>query len=154
MSEPTVIFDTIRAERHFPYARHRLFRAWSDPLARQRMEPTPHGMQMVYDRTDFRVGGYEQSRLLQNAKEVARFHQHFVQIIEDALIVFSVTVFVENQAVTCSQTAIEFFPQGIGTTLNCTEQVAWLHGQNMRSGHEDGWNTLFDRLNVVLGNFG
>lgn len=154
MSELAVVFDTIRTERHFPYARHRLFRVWSDPIARKRLEPTPPGMEIVYDRTDFRVGGYEQSRLLQDGKEVARFHQHFVQIVDDALIVFSVTVFVENQAVSCSQTAIEFSSEGVGATLTCTEQVAWLHGQNMRSGHEEGWKTLFDRLTAVLGHWG
>lgn len=147
---PTAVHDTIAVSRVFKASPARVFAAWSDPESRQKWEPTPVGMKMIYEKYDFRPGGQEQSELRQGDASLADFETRYLDIIKDQRIVSTVAVTADGRVMSCSLQTLEFQPEGTGTRLICHEQAAWLNGMNMRSEHEGGWALLLDRLTAVV----
>jgi uncharacterized protein YndB with AHSA1/START domain len=147
---PTAIHDTIAASRVLKAAPARVFAAWTDTEARKKWEPTPEGMEMVYENSDFRIGGVERSEMRQGGAAVASFEIRFLDILEDQRIISTVMVRAGGAVMSCSLHTIEFQPEGSGTRLICHEQVAWFNGMNMRSEHEGGWALMLDRFTAVV----
>lgn len=145
-NKPPIIHDTIKAERLLKASPSRVFAAWTDHEARRRWEPTPEGMTMEYDGHAFEVGGHEKSRMKKDGEILAEFDTRFIDIDGERRVVSSVFVSAGGSAMSCSHHTAEFNAEGEHTRLICHEQVAWFHGQNMRSEHEDGWSELLDRL--------
>ena len=142
---------TIQVERVYPHSVSAVFSCWSDGEARRKWEPTPEGMEMEYEGScDFKVGFVERSRMVKDGEELAGFETRFVDIVPDSRIVSTVRVLANDATVSASQHTIEFFAEDGKTRLRCTEQVAWLHGQDMQAEHEGGWSTLLDRVGEVL----
>ncbi|MEZ7812776.1 MAG: hypothetical protein ACI9O0_000814 [Paracoccaceae bacterium] len=123
-----------------------VFAVWADTAHRFEWEPTPEGMQTHYLNFDFRVGGVETSEMRQESAVAAQFVTRYLDIVPDYRVIFSVTVLVEDVAVTCSQNTIELVPNGTGTTLHCHELVVWLHGHDLRPEHQRGWKLMFERM--------
>lgn len=148
---PIAIHDTIAVSRVLKASPARVFAAWTDPESRKKWEPTPEGMEMIYENFDFRPGGQERSEMRQGDTTLAGFETRFLDIVTDQRIVSTVAVNAGGAVMSCSLHTIEFQPEGTGTRLICHEQVAWFNGMNMRSEHEGGWAVLLDRLAAVVG---
>ncbi|MBO0334772.1 SRPBCC domain-containing protein [Sneathiella sp. CAU 1612] len=147
---PTAVHETIAVSRVFKAAPTRVFAAWTDPESRKKWEPTPEGMEMIYENFDFRPGGLERSEMQQDGTTLVGFETRFLDIVADQRIVSTVAVNADGGVMSCSLHTIEFQPEGTGTRLICHEQVAWLNGMNMRSEHEGGWAVLLERLAAVV----
>lgn len=143
---PAIVHDTIKAERLLKASPARVFAAWTDHEARRRWEPTPEGITAEYDGHDFRIGGYEKSRMSKDGQILVEFETRFIDIVDCSRVVSLVRAVAGGNAMSCSQHTAEFRAVGEQTRLTCHEQVAWFHGRNMRAEHEGGWSVLLDRL--------
>ncbi len=147
MAETTAVHDTIRTTRVLRAAPEAVFGAWADPDTHRHWQPAPEGMRYEYDRHDFTEGGVEHCALMQGDQVFARFVNRYIAIETNRRIIFSVRAELPDGSVaSVSQHTIEVTPEGEGSRLVCTEQVAWTGGVSRRSGHEAGWATLLDRL--------
>ncbi len=147
---PIAHHDTISVSRVLKAAPARVFAAWTDTESRKKWEPTPEGMEMVYENFDFRAGGVEHSEMRQDGAIVAAFEIRYLDVLEEQRIISTVMVSVGGAVMSCSLHTIEFRPEGSGTLLICHEQAAWFGGMNMRKEHEGGWALMLDCFTEVV----
>ena len=147
---PRAIHDTITAERQFRAAPAAVYKVFTDPALRSKLEPAPEGFEMVYDQINFTVGGIENGEMRQHGQTLATFEHRYLEIVPDRRYLFTVKVIANGQIMSCSKNTIEFLPQDGGTLCVCTEHVSWLHGASMRTDHEGGWNGLLENAAGLL----
>ena len=70
--------------------------------------------------------------------------------MEDGRIVFAYTMAREETRISASLATVELVPEGNGTRLRFTEQIALLDGGDTAAEREAGWRGLLDRLAVEL----
>lgn len=114
------------------------FRQWS----------VPAGEAMVYDEADFREGG----RYRCGSPEALEFHAEaeYARIVSEQLVVCTETVRTEQQALATSVVTWEFEPDGEGTRLTVTAQVASFVGQGMIDGTHAEHTKALEQLEQFL----
>ena len=145
MSGRNVHHDTIRIERRYAAAPGRVFRAWAKPEARERWFVREEGWESEYAQ-DFRVGGRESGWFRHPGGERYVNETLFQDIVPDARIVFAYTMARGEDRISASLATVELVPDGTGTRLLFTEQVALLDGGDNAKDREEGWRGLLDKL--------
>jgi uncharacterized protein YndB with AHSA1/START domain len=150
MKSPAVVHGTFAIERLYEASPVRVFAAWADPELKGRWFVGPEGWTLVKRELDFRIGG---SELLHGRFEhgpetvyVARYHD----IVEAERIVSVYEMHLNQKPHSVSIATVELTPQGAGTRLLFTEQVAFLDGSDGLASREHGSAGLLDRLGAVL----
>ena len=149
MSERSVQHETITIERRYPAPPARVFAAWAEPEARERWFVREEGWESEY-RQDFRVGGQEQGWFGRPGGERYVNETLFHDIVPDARIVFAYTMARGEAKISASLATVELVPDGAGTRLLFTEQIALLDGGDNVKDREQGWQGLLDRLGLEL----
>ncbi len=149
MSSRSVHHDTIRIERRYPVGPDRVFQAWAVPAARERWFVREDGWESEYTQ-DFRVGGRERGWFGQPGGDRYVNETLFQDIVPDARIVFAYTMARGDDRISASLTTVELVPDGEGTRLLFTEQVALLDGGDSAKDREQGWQGLLDKLGLEL----
>ncbi len=149
MSRHSVHHDTIRIERRYGAGPDRVFRAWAEPDARERWFVREEGWEVEYAQ-DFRVGGRERGWFRQPGGERYVNETLFQDILPDARIVFAYTMAREAAKISASLATVELVPDGEGTRLLFTEQIALLDGGDNVKDREQGWQGLLDKLGDEL----
>jgi uncharacterized protein YndB with AHSA1/START domain len=145
----SVQHDTIRIERSYPVPPERVFRAWAEPQVRERWFVREKGWESEYAQ-DFRVGGREDGFFRRPGGERYVNRTLFQDIVPDCRIVFAYTMAREEIRISASLTTVELLPEGSGTRLRFTEQIALLDGGDTAAEREAGWRGLLDRLGTEL----
>lgn len=145
----SVRHDTIRIDRGYPVPPARVFRAWAEPAARERWFVREEGWESEYSQ-DFRVGGQEEGWFRQPGGERYVNRTQFQDIVPDARIVFAYTMVRGATPISASLATIELVPEGSGTRLRFTEQIALLDGGDTAAEREAGWRGLLDKLEAEL----
>jgi uncharacterized protein YndB with AHSA1/START domain len=149
MSGCSVQHDTIRIERRYTAPPARVFRAWTEPEARERWFVREEGWESEYAQ-DFRVGGRESGWFRRPGGDTYGNETLIQDIVPDARIVFAYTMARGEARISASLATVELVPDGAGTRLLFTEQIALLDGGDRAADREQGWRGLLDRLEAEL----
>src|SRR5262249_32512890 len=112
-----VVHSTFVIERQYAAAPERVFRAFADPVKKQRWfagsdEGEPGEFTM-----DFRVGGVEQTRRLHKNGWVCTNDTVYRDIIPGRRIVFAYNMSLGDQRISSSLATVELLPKATGTEL-------------------------------------
>lgn len=141
-----VVHETLVLQRTYAATPARVFQAWADPAARLRWGPPSEGVAMVYDATDFRVGGRDASRC--GTPGVLEYHVEvrYLDIVPEQRIVMAETVTQDGQVLSAALLTVELAAQGAATRLAFTDQIAAIGGPEMVAGSRAGWSAALDNL--------
>jgi len=135
--------------RDLPAPPAAVFRAWSDPVAKQRWTACHPSMTREHS-LDFRPGGVELNRMTGPDGAVFVVEARFIEILADQRIIYAYDYRVGDRRTSASLVTVEFAPGGRGTRMVFTEQVAFLDGCDERDERLEGTNEGFDRLELDL----
>lgn len=141
----SVLTELISMERTYNASPARVFAAWSDAKARERWGRPNDEEFIVYDETDFRVGGEDVSRCGPKGDLRWLARVRYMEIIPDARIVMAEHVSEAGAAKASALIAIELEPVGKATTLKLTLQIA-AFDPGMAGGYNYGWTAALDNL--------
>lgn len=146
MTEHTIAHATLVMERTYNASPTRVFHAWADAEAKARWSaPTPN-IVIKYDEADFREGGRDVVHCIEPGKADYIAVVHYLDLRSDRRIVFAEAVSNGVERVSAALISIQLTPQGAGTHLNLTMQIASFDGSNMEEGYQFGWAAALDNL--------
>src|ERR1700742_2626413 len=137
-SATDVLHATLVFERKIPAPPEKVFAALADPQARIAWGAPSDTAVLIYDESDFREGGRDCFRC--GAKADPNIHgvTQYLDIVEGRRIISSETMAVGGKRLCASITTMELSPDGAGTRLKSTPQLASFIGEGMIKGHEAG----------------
>ena len=137
---------TMVMERTYNASPARVFNAWGDIETRTRWSaPTPAD-KIVYETQDFREGGLDISHCGRDGELDYTARVTYLSIEANSLIVFTETVSYRGERKSHAQISVELTPEGAGTRLLLTMQIASFDGQAMIAGYDEGWTAALDNL--------
>jgi uncharacterized protein YndB with AHSA1/START domain len=143
MTERSVTHESFAIERSFDTAPARVFAAWSDPAAKARW----FGAESY--RLDFRVGGSEVNSGTHEGN-VYTYEAQYRDIVPGERIVYTYDMHRDDDRISVSLSTVEFRPEGTGTRMLYTEQVAFFEGADTAALRRHGTEEIFDRLAAEL----
>ena len=156
MYTPTVSHNTFVIRRHYPATVDQVFVALSDPAKKRRWFAEGDGFVVESFEMDFRVGGFERSRLrftsgqpLPEGTPCAN-DTIFLDIVPNRRIVLAYTMTVGGNRISSSQSTFELVSADQGTDLFFTEQAAFFEGADGPQIRENGWLALLEQLEREL----
>lgn len=148
IAAPPVNHDTIVLERLYAASPARVFEAFADPEARMRWGAPSKDTGLVYDETDFRVGGTDISRCGPRKNLIYRVETRYWDIVADTRIVTSEVVSQGANRLSFSLITIALEAAEGGTKLTLTDQIAAFGGKSMIDGSRAGFNAALDNLHA------
>jgi uncharacterized protein YndB with AHSA1/START domain len=138
--------ETVVLERSYRATPARVFAAWHDVEARKRWSVPSPDVQIVYDKADFHVGGFDDSRC--GSAEDMRFRAVvlYLEITQDKRIIFAEHVTEAGIARAASLITVDLTPKGNETLLQLTMQISSIDGPEMLQGYRDGWTPTLENL--------
>ena len=149
MTDRSAAHTSFAIVRDMPAPPAAVFRAWSDPVAKQRWTECHPSMTREHS-LDFRPGGVELNRMTGPDGAVFVVEARFIEILSDQRIIYAYDYLVGDRRTSASLVTVEFAPGGRGTRMVFTEQVVFLDGHNEREERIHGTNEGFDRLELDL----
>lgn len=137
---------TIVMERSYTASPERVFKAWADVEARMRWSAPADNIRIVYEASDFREGGKDISRCIEPGNEDYVAAVTYIDIKRDQRIFFVEDVTHGEKRVSAALISVELTPNGAGTRLLLTMQIASFDEAGMEHGYQFGWNAALDNL--------
>lgn len=147
----SVIHDTLVLERDYVATPVRVFAAFADPAARLRWGPPSDTVRMIYEATDFRVGGQDIAWCGSGEALNYRVDTRYEDIVPDTRLVMTETVSTGGVRLSVSLITITFVAALGGTRLVLTDQIVALDDSDMVNGSRMGWSASLDNLTQELG---
>lgn len=141
---------TIMLEHSYSASVERVFSQFADPVARARWS-APSDDVLVYDESDFRVGGKDVFRCGPKGNPKFRGETHYLHIVPNKRVVSSETLDTDDQPLAVALTTLEFEPTKNGTNLTVTVQIVSFAGPDMIRGYESGNKSALKNLSQHLG---
>ena len=139
---------TLRFERVYRASPSAVFDAWANPESKASWMlefPGEHSL-------DFQVGGSELIRAVIPNGQRMEFASVYHDIVPEQRIVYSSTLSADGELATVSVTSVLLEPQGGGTRLLLTEQMASLDGREKPEWREEGTNGWLNKLGDFVEN--
>jgi uncharacterized protein YndB with AHSA1/START domain len=146
MNDRSVDHATFAVERAYDRPPARVFAAWSDRDAKARW----WGRSVVQHDFDFRVGGREVQRGIDDRGNAYTFRAVYHDIVPSERIVYSYEMLLAETCISVSLATVEFRRDGAGTRLLFTEQAAFLDGYETSVDRQHGMGGLLDALTAEL----
>ncbi len=127
----------------------RVFSQFADPVARAEWS-APSEDFLVYDESDFRVGGKDVFRCGPKGNPKFRGETRYLQIVPNERVVSSETLDTD-EPLAVALTTLEFEPTKDGTNLTVTVQIVSFVGPDMIRGYESGNKSALKNLSQHLG---
>src|SRR5258708_7392786 len=126
MSVPPVVHGTFVIERSFDAPPSRVYDAWANPELKARWFVGPQDWTAIRRELDFRVGGSEvlHGRFAASGRE-SLFDARYHQLVPNERLVYVYDMYVNGTFHSVSLATIELTPEGKGTRMKFTEQVAF-----------------------------
>ena len=145
-----VVHRAFSVERAYPAPPGRVFAAFADPATKRRWFAEGPGFEVDEFALDFRVGGFERTRVRFVGGAPMRNDTLFLDIVADERIVFAYALSAGEVRASAALTTVELAAEGGGTRLLLTEQVAFLDGLDGTASRQRGWGGLLDRLGDAI----
>lgn len=151
MSTPPITHGSFVIDRRYPAPPERVWAAWTDPAQKAKWFVGPPGWEQLARALDVRVGGAETLRGRfagpppMETLFTARYHH--VEPLRRLVYVYDMHVGGRHHSL--SLATVEFVPDGAGTAMKFSEQVAFLDGTTAAQGvpsRERGTAAHFDRM--------
>jgi len=141
---------TVEFERTFAASVERVYAALANAKARADWSAPTDSAILVYDEEDFRIGGRDVFRC--GAKDDPRFRgvTRYLDIVDNRRIVTSEVVDEAGALLGASLVTVELEPEGSGTKLRLTAQVASFGGEGMIEGTKQGYTGSLANLERYL----
>lgn len=133
-------------ERRLKASPARVFAAWADIDAKRRWSDCHAEVGTLSYTMDFRVGGHEVHRATLPDGREQRVDKVFLEIVPDARIIFAYAMEASGRSLSASLVTVEFQPDGSGTHLRLTEQLAYLDGHMDLDQRIEGTAEGLDRM--------
>jgi len=148
---PAVKHETLVFERRLRASPSAVFAAYADVDARARWSAPSDTAAVVYAASDFRVDGVDRFRC--GSKTDLQFEGtvRYADVVENERIVYSEVIATKDMRLAVSLVTWELFPDGTGSRLVVTDQVASFVGDDMIAGSRMGMNAALDNLVTLLG---
>ena len=140
---------TITLERSYRVPLERVFSEFANPTARARWS-APANEVLVYDETDFRVGGRDVFRCGPQKGPEFRGETLYHIIVPNTRVVSSETLDADGQRLAVSLHTLDFEASGEDTKLKLTIQLVSLVGAGMIEGYESGNKSALESLSRHL----
>ena len=127
-----------------------VFSAWAVPEKRRQWQVPGRTWELGEFHFDFKVGGEEWVRFGAPGAPQHLARTRYQDIVPERRIVMADTMNQDDQLISASLITAEFLPDGQGTTLIVTEQVAFLDGKDKPQWREQGWGEMLDKLEAAL----
>ena len=150
MTEHSVTHATFVLERLYDASPARVFKAFSDPAARDRWFVKSDGWPIAEYTFDFRVGGRETGRFSPDGTTLIYNDTVYQDIVPDNRMVFAYTMTIGENRISASLATVELKPEGSKTRLVFTEQGAFLDGLDKVADREKGWREILAHLGREL----
>lgn len=144
--ESSVVHATLVFERSIAAPVDRVFAAYSDLDERLKWGAPSENTALIYDKADFREGGEDHVRCGPKSDPNIEVTTRYLDIVAGRRIVSSETIRMGGNRLSASLSTLELEPQGEGTRLRTTIQLASFVGQQMVDGHTNGTNASLDNL--------
>lgn len=141
-----IVHATIVMERTYKASPARVFAAWEDLKARERWLAPDETIQIKYEESDFREGGRDVARCIEQDGKQFLATLHYLDIRRDQNIVFTEAVAQGNANVSAALICVEFYPVSEGTRQLVTMQIASFDDSGMEKGYEHGWGMALDNI--------
>lgn len=155
MSDGAVTHATFTVERTYKAAPAKVFEALSDPAIKRQWFAASDHNELVDFESDFRPGGRQ--HLHYKFGDQSPFpgvsltdEGIFQAIVPGNRIVVTSMMAIGGAPMSVSLTTFELVPNGEGTDLLCTNQVAFFENADGPVMREHGWRVLLDKLGEVL----
>jgi uncharacterized protein YndB with AHSA1/START domain len=155
MSDQTAVHNTFVLERSYRKPPEDVFAAFADLNKKRRWYAESRGLEVVAFDQDFRVGGVE--RLQYRFNQGSPFpgaelvnEGRYQDIVPNRRIVTASTMDLADRRISATLVTFEFLPTDKGTDLICTHQGTFFEGADGPEMRQQGWQTLFDRLEKAL----
>lgn len=135
IAKPPVNHATIVLERQYEASPARVFAAFADPAARTRWGVPSNDAELVYDETEFRVGGCDVGRCGPRGKLACRVETRYHDIIPDHRIVYTEVVSQGLAPLSFALVTVDFEADPGGCRLILTDQVTSYGGEGMIGVH-------------------
>jgi uncharacterized protein YndB with AHSA1/START domain len=151
MAEHSAQHGSFTIERKFDAPPALVFSAFATEKGKQAWFSGPSDLWTLEDRAfDFRVGGSESLTGKWKTGMITRFDAQYHDIVPDARLIYSYTMYVNDKKISVSLATIEFKKAGAGTLLVLTEQGAFLDGYDDSGSRERGTIGLIDKLEAAI----
>ncbi len=155
MPDGHVTHATFTVERSFKAAPATVFQALSDPAIKRQWFAGHDHTELVAFESDFRPGGTQHLgyKFGDNSPfpGVALTDDGIFQaIVPGSRIVITSRMAIGGAPMSVSLTTFELVPNGEGTELLCTNQVAFFENADGPVMREHGWRVLLDKLGEVI----
>ena len=155
MPDGHVTHATFTLERSFKAAPDTVFEALSNPAIKRQWFAANDQSELIDFDSDFRPGGVQHLhyRFTDNSPFPGvplTDDGIFQAIVPGERIVTTSRMAIGGAPMSVSLTTFEVFPNGDGTDLICTNQVAFFENADGPVMREHGWRVLLDKLGEVL----
>lgn len=150
MAINSVDHATIVLERHFDVPVERVFEAFADPDARMRWGAPSADTALVYEETDFSVGGRDVSRCGPVGNLLFSVENRYHDIVAGRRIVSTETVSQGDKVLSVALITVEFTAASGACHLMLTDQIVALDGSDMVAGNRAGLDAALDNLGRYL----
>jgi uncharacterized protein YndB with AHSA1/START domain len=124
----------------------RVFAALANPVERASLGTPSENATLVYDETDFRVGGHDIFRCGSKADPEYRGVTTYYDIVPGQRIISSEIIKMGDVKLLISLSTTVLAPEKAGTKVTVTIQLISLGGDDMLEGAETGYNASLDNL--------
>jgi uncharacterized protein YndB with AHSA1/START domain len=147
----SVIHATFRLERAYDAPVTRVWKALTDPAAKEKwFGGSPGQWQLIERQMDVRVGGSERLKGRWEGGVVSTFDAVYHDVIPNERLVYSYVMHLGEKKISASLATMELKAEGAKTLLVVTEQGAFLDGYDDAGSREHGTGILLDTLGASL----
>ena len=146
MTAHSVVHASFTITRIWPHAPAKVFNAFASETAKAKWFGGGGDWTPLSREFDFRVGGKEHAAGRWKTGKVSTFDCIYLDIVENARILYSYTMHLDDRKISVSQACIELIPDGQGTKFILTEYGDYLDGYDDAGSREHGTNALMDAL--------
>jgi uncharacterized protein YndB with AHSA1/START domain len=134
-----VINRVLNAPRELVYA------CWTEPEHLARWEGAPEGLTVFVEHQDIREGGMFRIRMYSPQGIDCRLQGVYRELVKPEKIVFTHTWNLEDGSL-AKETVVTILLKTTGNGTELTLRQTGLPSAGSKDGHEEGWNSTFDRL--------
>lgn len=139
MTDNSTDHGTVVVERTLDAPVARVYAGFADPKVRASWGAPSDTAVLIYDETDFRVGGRDVARCGAREDPRYRVETRYIDIVHERRVVWTETIHELDKRLAANITTLELVPEGQRTRLKATVQVTSFVGvgmiENTKAGH-------------------